>query len=231
LAYPTASIDPNDPLGVWSNRYLNGRVVCFAAGTEIATPDGAALVEHLRSGDLVQTLDGGAQPVLWAGGGPVLTGGPSLPVCIAAGVLGAKRDLRVSGQHLILFRDAAAELLFGEEEVLIAAKELVGLPGVTQDTASRIIGYYHVLMPRHHLLIAEGVASESLLPGKVALATLSKRALADLRGSVPDATLQLLGRQPAARRVLRPHEARVLLAMMHQGDASSRVEILLGLAA
>ncbi len=231
LGFPTAAIDPNDPNGVWSNRILDGRVVCFAAGTLIATPDGDVRVETLRAGDLVQTCDAGAQPVLWAGGGTALATGASLPVRIAAGVLGASRDLQVSGQHMILFRDACAELLFGEEEVLIAAKDLVGLPGVTQDTTPRVMGYYHVLMPSHVLLLTGGVASESLHPGKVALATLSRRALADLRATVSAGDLQRLGRKPAARRVLKPHEARVMLAMMHHGDAASRIEVLLGLAA
>lgn len=231
LGYPTTSIDPNDPNGVWSNRYLDGRAVCFAAGTLIATPSGDCRVEALRSGDLVQTLDGGAQPVLWVGGGSVVVSGESLPVRISTGTLGAVRDLQVSGQHLILFRGNSAELLFGDSEVLIAAKDLVGLPGITQDTAPRLMGYYHILMSHHHLLIADGVASESLHPGKVALATLPRRALADLHATVPDAALSLLGRQPAARRVLKPHEVRVMLAMLHVGDATSRLEVLLGAAA
>lgn len=231
LTYPTSSIDPNDPNGVWSNRYLNGRVVCFVAGTQIATPNGTCRVEDLRAGDLVQTLDGGAQAVLWVGGGPVLTAANSLPVCIDAGVLGATSALQVSGQHLILFRSSAVELLFGAAEVLIAAKDLQGLPGVTVDAVPRILGYYHVLLSHHHLLIANGVASESLHPGKVVLDTLSPRVLRDLQATIPEATLAALGRQPSARRVLKLHEARVLLAMLHQGDAASRLEVLLGLAA
>ena len=231
LGYPNATIDPNDPAGVWSNRYLDGRVVCFASGTLIATPTGVCPVEALRSGDVVQTRDSGAQSILWVGGGSVLATGDSLPVRIAAGTLGAVTDLQVSGQHLILFRNAAAELLFGTKEVLIAAKDLVGLPGISRDVVPRIMGYYHILMDHHHLLIADGVVSESLHPGKMALATLPKRALADLRATVPDATLALLGRQPAARRVLKPHEARVMIAMLHDGDATSRIEVLLGLAA
>lgn len=231
LNYPTTSIDPNDPNGVWSNRYLDGRAVCFAAGTLITTPTGDCKVEALRKGDLVQTLDGGAQPILWVGGGSVAVSGDSLPVRFAAGTLGALQDLQVSGQHLILFHSAAAELLFGEDEVLVAAKDLVGLPGVTQDDRPRIMGYFHILMRHHHLVIADGVASESLHPGTLALATLPKRALADLQATVPDATLALLGRQPAARRILKSHEARVMLAMLHQGDAASRIEVLLGLAA
>lgn len=231
LGYPTASIDPNDPNGVWSNRYLNGRVVCFVAGTEIATPDGQCRVEDLRSGDLVLTVDGDARPVLWAGGGPVMASGNTQPVCIAAGVLGAVRDLRVSAQHLLLMRDRSVELLFGIPEVLIAAKDLIGLPGVVQDSTPRIIGYFHILMQDHHLLVANGVASESLHPGNQALGALTPRVLADLRAHVADADLARLAAQPVARRVLKPHEARVLLALMHQGDATSRLNVLLGVAA
>ncbi len=231
MGYPTAAIDPNDPHGVWSNRYLNGRVVCFAAGSKIAVPGGTRPVEALRCGDLVQTLDAGAQPILWAGGGSVFTTENSQPIRIAKGVLGADRDLRVSGQHLVLLRDRAAELLFGEDEVLIAAKDLIGLPGVTQDAAGKIIGYYHILLQAHHLLMADGVASESLHPGKQALDAMSPRVLADLRATVPAADLIRLASLRAARRVLKPHEARVLLAMLHQGDAMSRIGVLLGVAA
>lgn len=179
----------------------------------------------------MQTLDDGPQPVLWVGGGTVMVSGENAPVRIAAGTLGAARDLLVSGQHLILFRDATAELLFGEDEVLIHAKNLVGLAGVSQDRSPRIIGYYHVLLQQHHLLIADGVASESLHPGKVALTTLSRRALADLQSTVPASMLLRLGLQPAARRILKSHEARVLLAVLHQGDVASRIEVLLGLVA
>lgn len=84
------------------------------------------------------------------------------------------------------------------------------------------VGYDHVLM-------ADGVALESLHPGTVALAKLPRRALADLRATVPDAALALLGCQPAARRVLKPHEARVLIAMLHQGDAALRIDFYWGL--
>ena len=231
MGYPTAAIDPNDPHGVWSNRYLNGRVVCFAAGTEIAVPGGTRPVETLRCGDLVQTLDRGAQPVLWAGGGSVFATENSQPVRIAKGVLGANCDVQVSGQHLIMLRDRVAELLFGEDEVLIAAKDLIGLPGVTQDGAGKIIGYYHVLLQSHHLLMAGGLVCESLHPGQQTLDALSPRVLADLRAKVPDADLVRLARQRAARRVLKPHEARVLLTMLYQGCEKSRLGVLLGIAA
>ncbi|KIC34795.1 LamG-like jellyroll fold domain-containing protein [Leisingera sp. ANG-S5] len=45
----------------------NTGVVCFTAGTAIRTPQGDQLVETLRPGDLVFTLDNGPQPTCWIG--------------------------------------------------------------------------------------------------------------------------------------------------------------------
>jgi hypothetical protein len=212
-----------------SHRDLAGHSICFAAGTNIATPLGPRRIEDLSIGDLVQTQDRGAQPVLWVGGASQLTAGHGGQVHLAAGVLGAARDMLVHCQQLILFRDAAAELLFGDAEVLIAAQDLLGLPGVTQDRLPRITRYFHLLLPQHYLVCADGVVSESMQPNAVALDGLSTRALADLRRTVPEQQMAHLCLQPAARRILMPHQARVLLAMLHQGDASSRIEVLLGL--
>ena len=214
-----------------SSRDFSGRRICFAAGTKIATPLGSRLIEELSIGDFVQTLDGGAQPVLWVGSGSQLTAGYSAQVRLAKGVLGAVRDFWVHGQQLMLFRDVAAELLFGDAEVLIAAQDLLGLQGVTQDRLPRITRYFHLLLPQHDLVSADGVISESMHPGPDVLQGLPARALADLRGTVSERQLSRLCLQPAARRILMPHQARVLLAMLHQGDASSRIDVLLGLVA
>ena len=42
-------------------------VVCFAAGTHIATPSGARRVEDLAIGDLVQAHFAGSAPIQWIG--------------------------------------------------------------------------------------------------------------------------------------------------------------------
>lgn len=228
---PTVTSGAEPPGSDVVSRDLAGRTGGFAAGTKIATPLGLRRIDDLCIGDLVQTQFGGAQPVLWVGGGSQVTAGPSAQVHVAAGVLGAACDMLVHSQQLILFRDAAAELLFGEAEVLIAAQDLLGLPGVTQDRLPRITRYFHLLLPQHDLVCAGGVVSESMLPDAVVLQRLPARALADLRGTVSDRQLRKLCLQPAARRILMPHQARVLLAMLHQGDMASRIEVLLGLVA
>lgn len=132
--YPTTPLSPGDPNGIWTQHFWNGTPVCFTEGTLISTPSGPCAVENLRVGDLVDTLDDGPQPLRWVGGWRMLAAGDRLPICIDAGALGNRHALRVSGQHLLLVSGADCELLFGEPEVLVAAKDLVGLPGITADT-------------------------------------------------------------------------------------------------
>ena len=212
LGYPNANLHTGDPAGTWSQHFWNGVPVCFAAGTLIATPTGPRRVESLRPGDLVDTLDDGPQPLRWVGGWQSLMAGVALPVCIAAGTFGNSRALRVSGLHLILLEGAECELLFGEAEVLVAAKDLVGLPGVTLETRPQVISYHHLLLDRHQILLAEGAPAESLHPGPMTLENLPLRQVAALQQTLPPWELDQMSRQPAARRVLRGSEARVLRA-------------------
>lgn len=210
--YPNAGLDSGEPAGVWSTRFLNGNPVCFVAGTRIQTPEGPRRVEDLRAGDRVITLDAGAQVLRWVGGGMVCASDEALPVVIEAGALDNDADLRVSGRHLLLLRGADCELLFGEYEVLAAARDLIGLPGIRRETAPRRLRYCHLLLDRHQVLLAEGTGAESLHPGPQAMAALPVRARAALAATFLPWELERLACQPAARRVLRRHEARLLVA-------------------
>ncbi len=60
-------LDSGDGMSSSSEPYTN--IVCFAAGTLIDTPEGARAVETLTPGDLVMTLDHGAQPIRWTRSG------------------------------------------------------------------------------------------------------------------------------------------------------------------
>ena len=84
-------------------------VICFMAGTRIATPSGETPVETLRRGDLVTTTDGRAMPVSWLGKQTVSAIFAdrlrSLPIRIKAGALGENvpsRDLLLSPCHALL---------------------------------------------------------------------------------------------------------------------------------
>ncbi|OYU39034.1 MAG: hypothetical protein CFE33_11385 [Pseudorhodobacter sp. PARRP1] len=172
---------------------VNG-VPCFVAGTLIRTPDGEMAVEHLRVGDLVCTQDAGAQPVAWCGSRYLnaqdLTLHPGLrPVRIRAGALGAgmpKRDLVVSPQHRILVASDTTQRVSGAREVLVAAKHLAGLPGISVDQQALDVRYVHFLCPSHQVIFAHGAATESMLPGAQALRSLTPQARAEVLALFPE---------------------------------------------
>ena len=144
---------------------------CFAAGTLVETDTGPLPIELIRPGDLVQTLDNGLQPVRWAGQRRVPGRGDMAPILFKAGALGNYRDLIVSPQHRMLLRDWRAEMHFGQSEVLVAAKHLVNGTSIRTHPMPRVT-YVHLAFDRHEVIWAEGVPSESLHLGAMALASL-----------------------------------------------------------
>src|SRR5690606_4331467 len=114
------------------------QIPCFTRGVAITVRDGQKPVEDLAVGDLVLTRDNGLQPIRWIGsrriGGTVLERNPRLcPIRIRAGALGGNTpasDLIVSPQHRILLRSKLAQRMFGIDEVLVAARQLLDVDGV-----------------------------------------------------------------------------------------------------
>ncbi len=139
---------------------------CFVAGTLIATPPhGDKRVESLEPGDMVLTHDNGPQPPLrWIGRRVVPALDRFAPIRIAADALGRHGELLLSPQHRVLIRDALAELLFGETEVLVAAKDLVNDRSVRRVEGGEV-EYVHLLFDQHEVIFSEGLATESFLPG------------------------------------------------------------------
>lgn len=183
-------------------------VVCFLRGTRIATPQGLRRVEDLVAGDLVETLDHGPQPIRWVGSSPVPGQGALAPVRIGAGHLGNGRDLLVSPNHRLLVTGAMAEVLFGEAEVLVPAKFLVNGRSVTVEPRPRV-EYFHILLDRHEILLAEGAPAESLHLGSETMKTLDAEAQAEIAAIFPDAPWRAAA---LSRRSLNRRETLVLLA-------------------
>ena len=195
--------------GVFSSD-LNALVsICFRAGTLIETPGGARAIETLKEGDLVNTLDAGPQPISWIGGSKTLASGPNAPVRIRAGALGNVRDLWVSQNHRMLITGARAELLFGQSQVLVAAKHLV------DDDAIRVlpggeVEYWHFLFDTHHIVFAEACPCESLFPGKQTLDLVSDAERDEIVALLP--ALQVIDfPEPLSRYSLKSYEAVALL--------------------
>ncbi|MCR9113727.1 MAG: Hint domain-containing protein [Rhodobacteraceae bacterium] len=143
-------------------------LICFAAGTLIETPMGPQPIETLREGDMVNTLDAGPQRIRWIGGRTTCGLGRNAPVCIRRGTLGNVRDLWVSPNHRMVLRGARAELLFGESEVLVAAKHLVDGKAIRIVPVDEV-DYWHFLLDGHQIVFAEACATESLYPGQQSL--------------------------------------------------------------
>jgi hypothetical protein len=187
------------------------QVPCFVAGTRILTARGEVPVETLVPGDLVMTLDEGVQPLRWIGRRTVLATGVLAPVRLNAGTFGRHRTLWLSPQHRILIRDPRAELLFGEAEVLVAAQDLVNGMSVVRVPGGEVT-YVHLLFDRHHVISSEGLATESFQPGPVVLSAMEDAERAEIALLFPElAGEQVPGCIRAARRVLRRHEAQVLV--------------------
>ncbi|AOZ70311.1 2,3,4,5-tetrahydropyridine-2,6-carboxylate N-succinyltransferase [Rhodobacter xanthinilyticus] len=185
-------------------------VPCFTAGTRIATPEGPRAVEDLRPGDLVFTQDDGAQPLRWVGRHRVRATGDFAPIRIEADTFGRHDVLTVSPQHRILMRDALAELMFGEAEVLVAAKHLVDGARVRVVEGGEV-EYFHLLFDRHQVIFSEGLATESFLPGPQVLGGLEAACQAEICALFPELDPATgTGFAPAARRMLKGYEARLL---------------------
>jgi hypothetical protein len=189
-----------------AHEQLGASVVCFASGTLIETDTGETPVETLEIGDLALTRDGGPQPIAWIGRTTVVAQGDLAPIVITAGTLGNERDLVVSPQHAILLEDWRAELLFGQEEVLVRAMDLLGHDGVYRRTGG-IVTYYHIMFDAHQLVRSEGLWTESLYPGDMTLQTVNDAARDEIKALFPD----LAAYGPKAAPCLRAFEA-VLLA-------------------
>lgn len=148
-----------DPGGINTDPF----VVCFAAGTRILTDRGEVAVESLRAGDLVATLGrGGAlfAPVLFLGRRRIRLAGHAqaaalAPIRIRAGALAENtphRDLLVSPDHC-LFLDGA----------LVPARLLVNGTSIVVEKGLAEVTYYHIEVPSHDVVLAEGAAAESWL--------------------------------------------------------------------
>ncbi len=192
-------------------------IVCFAKGTVIDTALGPIPVECLVEGDLVRTWDHGDQPIRWIGQRRLdsldLARTPGLaPVLIKAGALGRGLpliDLTVSPQHRILVEGWQAELHFGEAEILVPAIALENGGSVRPLTDIAEVTYFHLLFDAHEIITANGVATESMLTGEMALSSLGEDDLDEIRllfGVHPGAMLS----QRAARPILRRRDAAIL---------------------
>ncbi|QHQ35730.1 Hint domain-containing protein [Algicella marina] len=181
----TVAFPGMDPDSVKDTDTVTIRIVCFAEGTRIMTEAGERRVEDLQVGDMVPTRDAGLQPIRWIGHQAVAAKGAFAPVVFRRGALGNTRDLAVSPAHRMLLEGWRAEVLYGEAEVLAAARDLVNGDTIYRAEGGEVT-YYHVMFDDHQIISAEGIPSESFQPGRPALDSVSQDARAELLALFPE---------------------------------------------
>lgn len=133
-------------------------IICYLAGTRIATPAGEVPIETLRCGDRLITRFGGERTIAWIGRQSFAAdflgrNRGQWPVRIKAGALGIGRpvrDLFVSPGHSMLIEDR-----------LVLARNLVNGVTITQDPPMDDVHYYQVEFASQDCILAEGSWSES----------------------------------------------------------------------
>jgi len=186
-------------------------IICFTPSTHILTPQGERAIETLRIGDMVVTRDHGPQPIRWIGSRTVAGAGKFAPISIAAHLLdGATRPLLVSPQHRLLFTGYKAELLFGCDEVLVAAKHLLdGCHVVACDRAE--VTYIHLMLDKHEVIYADGAATESFHAGDAGISAISDQSREEMFSIFPELRTNPNANGRTVRPCLKRHQAQLLL--------------------
>ncbi len=193
-------------------------VICFTPGTLIATPWGPRDVASLVEGDKVQTRDNGSAEILWLGkrkvSGARLKAIPSLtPVRLRAGSLDNNvpdEGLLVSPDHRVVLKGPRARALYNTDEVLVTARDLIDDHSVVRDHSVKSVEYIHMMLPRHEIVFANCVATESFHPSSAALSTMEISEQDRLFERMPElrGNTDMFG--PYARRVLSESETALL---------------------
>ena len=189
-------------------------VPCFVKGTLIKTARGEVPIENLRKGDMVFTLDSGFRPVLWMGMKTVRVTDRTAPILFKTSTTGNDRPLMVSPNHRMLLRSPQADLLFGNPEILIPAKHMTKMRGVSRIWPTYVT-YVHVLFDSHQIICGNGAMSESFQPGIEALDSLEQDTRAEVLELFPELANGLNGDFTSARNSPRPHEVSVLMETIH----------------
>jgi hypothetical protein len=135
-------------------------VVCFAARTRILTTEGEILVEKLSPDNFVISPSGSISKITWLGSFEIdLKASPDRehlsPIRVRRNALEdgvPHRDLLLSRHHG-LFIDG----------VIIPVRLLVNDLSIVRDDSMDSIEYWHIELPQHGFVLAEGAAAESYL--------------------------------------------------------------------
>ena len=202
----------NEDVGVVT--FEDGLILCFSDDTQIDTPTGSRLITDLAQGDLVLTKDAGPQAIKIIADTTITA--PSvdmLPIVIRANAIAPgvpASDLTVSPQHRVLLDSWKAQVMFGEDELLVPAKALINDTTILRSMARPSVRYIHLGLETHQLVMSNGIATETLHAGDISKVGISDQSREELFRVFPDLRTMPSAWGPVARPSVSVKEGRLL---------------------
>jgi hypothetical protein len=146
----------------------------MSRGALVSCPGGTVAVEDLMPGDMVETVTGGPQKVLWKGsilirpGGQRRTDADDRLYRIPADTLGPGRpapDLLLGGGAMVCMRTPAIKARVGADAALVPVGALADGSSIFSVTPGALVEVFHIALASHHVLRVNGVEIESFHPG------------------------------------------------------------------
>ncbi len=134
-----------------------------AAGTSVMTPKGPARIETLQIGDAVVTSEGEAAPIRWIEARPRLNLGRLAPIRLRAPYFGLVEDLCVTPETRILRHGPTVEYIFGTEQVLVHARDLLSSGAAIRDQQKPVDQVFHLMLDDHACIQVDRCAVETAL--------------------------------------------------------------------
>ena len=137
----------------------HGKEPCFAKGTLISTTRGLVAVEKLKVGDDVLTIDGEHAPIVWLGHRRVNCVKHTQPLMVHP--VRVSKDAFGPGMPSadVFLSPAHAVYAYGH---LVPVRHLINDVTITQEAVDSIT-YYHIELPQHTVIFAQGLPAETYL--------------------------------------------------------------------
>jgi hypothetical protein len=145
----------------------------FAHGTLIATENGPVAIEDLEPGMQIQTMDETTQPLLWVGAMTLMPRSADNPdggtltriMADSYGVGRPQADLMAGPGARLLLRRPGRFAIPGEERPLTPVRNMADGMHAIEISPPRPVTVYHLCLPKHAIITANGIDAESFHPG------------------------------------------------------------------
>ena len=139
--------------------------MALARGTLIATPMGPVSIEDIQPGMMVSTIADGPLPVIWKGATTIVPGAPGQNDCAARLTRVACEAMGMQRPSHDLLLGFGARVLRKAHGVLVPASSLIDGETVFNVQPPSPVRVFHLALPHHACISANGVEVETFHPG------------------------------------------------------------------